>query len=175
MGRDVMVILIDMGCMARRVFTILQKKCVSLQAIMNRLEYWIKAQTQYRVHSPFVFEMYRKVLFAGVDKEALDAFKSQLPADGSMDRRDWRYLEIVYKMQDYYGLRMLCFDMDEAVMEGEVLTYVKVVCRPHRFRARELRWMAQQGNAKYNVSIDLYDVGVLFNNPKMHRQHFVLR
>ena len=142
---------------------------------MNRIEYWIKAQTQYCVHSPFVFEMYRKVLFARVDKEAFCAFVAQLPNGETIDRRDWRYVETVYKMQDYYGLQMLCFDMDEAVLEGELLTHVKVVCRPHRYRARELRWLAQQGNAKYNVSIDLYDVGVLFFNPKMHRQQFVLR
>ena len=142
---------------------------------MNRLEYWIKAQTQYRVHSPFVFEMYRKVLFAHVDKEAFDAFVAQLPNGETLDKKNRRYVEIVYKMQDYYGLRMLCFDMDEAVMEGERLPNVKVVCRPHRYRARELRWLAQQGNTKYNVSIDLYDVGVLFFNPKMHRQQFVLR
>jgi len=35
--------------------------------------------------------------------------------------------------------------------------------------------MAQQGNAKYNVSIDCFDVGLLITNPKLHRQHFVLR
>ena len=142
---------------------------------MNRVEYWIKAQTQYRVHSPFVFEMYRKVLFSRVDEDAYNAFVAQLPSEQTADPRDKRYLETVYKLQDYYGLRMLCFDGDEAVMEGDVLESVKVVCRPHRCRARELRWMAQQGNAKYNVSIDLYDVGVLFNNPKMHRQKFILR
>ena len=142
---------------------------------MNRLEYWIKAQTQYRVHSPFVFEMYRKVLFSRVDEKAFAAFVAQLPSEQGSDPRDRRYMETVYKMQDYYGLRMLCFDMDEAVMEGERLPNVKVVCRPHRYRARELRWLAQQGNAKYNVSIDLYNVGVLFFNPKMHRQQFVLR
>lgn len=142
---------------------------------MNRVEYWIKAQTQYRVHSPFVFEMYRKVLFSRVDEKAFAAFVAQLPAEQTADPRDRRYLETVYKMQDYYGLRMLCFDGDEAVMEGGSLERVKVVCRPHRYRARELRWMAQQGNTKYNVSIDMYDVGVLFFNPKMHRQKFILR
>ena len=170
-----MAILIGMDCMARRVFSILQKKCVSLQTIMNRLEYWIKAQTQYRVHSPFVFEMYRKVLFAHVDEEAFWAFAAQLPTGEGADPRDRRYWETVYKMQDYYGLRILCLDRDEAVMEGGPLESVKVVCRPHRYRARELRWMAQQGNAKYNVSIDMFDVGVLFYNPKLHKQKFILR
>ena len=68
-------------------------------------------------------------------------------------------------------------DSDEAVLEGgsEGLEGVKVVCRPHHCRARELRWMAQQGNAKYHVSIDMFDVGLLLTNPKLHRQHFVLK
>ena len=29
---------------------------------MNRLTYWIMAESQYRLHSPFIFEMYREVL-----------------------------------------------------------------------------------------------------------------
>ena len=144
---------------------------------MTRLEYWIKAQTQYRVHSPFVFELYRKVLFASVDSAAYNAFVAQLPADLTSDRRCRRYIETVYKMQDYYHLRTVCIDSDEAVLEGgrEGLEGVKVVCRPHHCRARELRWMAQQGNAKYDVSIDMFDVGLLLTNPKLHRQRFVLK
>ena len=151
------------------------KKVRIFASKMTRLEYWIKAQTQYRVHSPFVFEMYRKVLFARVDNKSFATFLAQHPSCPTSDPRDKQYLATVYKMQDYYGLQMLCFDSDEAVMEGNLLQRVKVVCRPHRSRARELRWTAQQGNAQYNVGIDLYDVGVLFFNPKMHPQQFVLR
>ena len=100
---------------------------------MTRIEYWIKAQTQYGVHSPFVFEMYRKVLFAHVDAAAFHAWTDQLPASLTSDHKCRRYLETVYKMQDYYYLRTVCFDGDEAVLEGgrEGLEGVKVVCRPH--------------------------------------------
>ena len=142
---------------------------------MDRLSYWIKAQTQYRIHSPFVFEMYRKVLFARMDGRECNAFVAQEASGWEPDRRERKYVETVYKMRDYYHLRMLCFDADEAVLEGDEMARVKIVCRPHRCHARELRWMAQQGNTKYNVSIDLYDVGVLFYNPKMRSQHFLLR
>ena len=142
---------------------------------MDRLSYWIKAQTQYRIHSPFVFEMYRKVLFARMDGRECDAFVAQEASGWEPDRRERKYVETVYKMRDYYHLRMLCFDADEAVLEGDEMARVKIVCRPHRCHARELRWMAQQGNTKYNVSIDLYDVGVLIYNPKMRSQHFLLR
>lgn len=148
---------------------------------MKRLEYWIKAQTQYRVHSPFVFEMYRKVLFARAKDAEVAAFVARLPQEWAAvpqgGRRVRRYLETVYKLQDHYRLRLICLDADEAVLEGDAdgLRTVKVVFRPHRCRARELRWTAQQGNAKYNVSIDLFDVGVLLFHPKLHKQYFVLR
>ena len=147
---------------------------------MNRLEYWIKAQTQYRVHSPFVFEMYRKVLFARAKDADVTAFVGQLPHEWAAalpqrGRCARRYLELVYKLQDHYHLRLICLDADEAVLEGDEIETVKVVFRPHRCCARELRWTAQKGNAKYNVSIDLFDMGVLMYHPKLHKQHFILR
>lgn len=135
---------------------------------MNRLQYWIKAQTQYGVHSPFVFDMYRKVLFARVGKDV----RRQLAIT-----HDHAYHEMVYKLRDHYHLEVLCYDDDEAVLQGDPATFgtIKVVCRPHRCQAREYRWKAQQENAKYRVSIDLYDVGLLLNSPRLHPQHFLLK
>jgi len=133
---------------------------------VNRLQYWIKAQTQYRVHSPFVFDMYRKVLFARVKG-------TPIPQGQSASRR---YHEIVYKVQDHYGLQVSCYDEDEAVLTcgDETRFAIKVVNHPHHCKARELRWMSQQQNEKYHISIDLYDVGLLVTNPKLRRQHFTL-
>ena len=48
---------------------------------MTRLEYWIKADTQYRIHSPFLFEMYRKVLFAEVDNSLRCCMTKDLPPE----------------------------------------------------------------------------------------------
>ncbi len=138
---------------------------------MNRLQYWIKAQTQYRVHSPFVFDMYRKVLFARLPKTLSQQVAK---AHGSGLRR---YHELVYKLSDHYHLRPICYTEDEAVLAGGPGTFgtVKVVCRPHSCRLRELRWNAQCSNSQYNVSIDLYDVGLLLSHPKLHSQHFLLK
>ena len=155
---------------------------------MTRLEYWIMADTQYRVHSPMVFDMYRKVLFAGVGKELQDRMCEGLSAEAAemvrlAPRCDRKYHELVYKMRDHYAMKVVSYDEDEAVLEAgvdpatgvQVMDTVKVVCRPHRCRARELRWQAQQGNSKYNVSIDLFDVGLLMRQDKLHNQHFLLR
>ena len=152
---------------------------------MNRLEYWITADTQYRIHSPFVFEMYRKVLFAEVDSSLSRSMAKGLSPEveemiRTAGRREREYHEMVYKLRDHYGLKVVCYDNDEAVLSPEsehafIEGEMKVVCRPHRCRARELRWQAQQGNAKYNVSIDLYDVGVLMYCPRMRKQRFLLK
>ena len=149
---------------------------------MTRLEYWLKADTQYRVHSPFVFEMYRRVLFATMDRACVQRMRQGLSREhaamlADVPRRDRRYHETVYKLRDHYGMRVVCYDGDEAVMEGgrDGLETVKVVCRPHQNHARELRWMAQQGNAKYNVAIDMYDVGVLMMHSGQQAQRFLLK
>ena len=156
---------------------------------MTRLKYWIVADTQYGVHSPFVFEMYRKVLFASVGKELRARMgegltEVQAAMVAAAPRRDREYHELVYKLRDHYGLSVVCYDEDEAVLQhtgnggrpaADGLDTVKVVCRPHRNHARELRWRAQQGNEKYNVSIDMFDVGLLLMHCGQCRQHFVLR
>ena len=132
-----------------------------------------------------VFEMYRKVLFAEVDSSLRRCMAEGLPPEAeemirTAGRREREYHEVVYKLRDHYGLKIVCYDSDEAVLRPEsgnafIEGEMKVVCRPHRCRARELRWQAQQGNAKYNVSIDMYDVGLLMFCPKMRKQHFILK
>lgn len=138
---------------------------------MNRLQYWIKAQTQYRVHSPFVFAMYRKVLFARLPKELSRKVEEEYTIGGR------RYREMVYKLKDHYRLRQICYSSDEAILEGDPQTFgmVKVVSRPHGSRLRELCWNTQCNSGEYNVSVDLFDVGLLMSHPKLHRQHFLLK
>lgn len=135
------------------------------------------ADSQYRVHSPFLFEMYRKVLFAELDGEVRRRLERQYGLEACASRRERAYHDIVLKLLDHYRLRLLCYDFDEAVLEGspEDFGTIKVVRHPHSCRARELRWEAHKQNEKYRVSIDLFDVGLLLTNPRLHRQYFLLR
>lgn len=155
--------------------------CALLEVMMHRWTYWLKAKTQYEVHSPMVFDMYRKVLFARLDETTRHRVLAKAPqvAEGSHShRRDRQYHEMVYKLKEHYGLTTVFYNADEAVLkggEGSDFGTVKVVRRPHSDAIRELRWKAQQNNTKYRVSIDLYDTGLLLDCAKLHRQHFVLK
>lgn len=140
------------------------------------------AQSQYRVHSPFLFEMYRQVLFAELDASVRQRLRSMLSHEMSTlaevaPHRERGYHDMVLKLIDHYHLSIVCYDADEAVLRGDPETFgtLKVVCRPHRNHFRELRWMAQCRNNKYNISIDMYDVGVLLSHPKLHPQHLLLK
>ena len=133
---------------------------------MTRLEYWIRAQTQYSVHSPFVFDLYREVLFAEV-------------AHASLPPCRWgsrRYSALCYKLKDHFGLTTIAATDQQAVFSGTAdFGMVLVVNHPHRDNAAEQRWADLCRTEPYRVSIDLYDVGLLFTNPRLHRQHFLLK
>ena len=62
---------------------------------MTRLHYWLHAQTQYNLHSPFLFEMYREVLFARLTPE--ERRQHGIPSGD-------RYHELIYKCCNHYHL-----------------------------------------------------------------------
>lgn len=136
---------------------------------MNRLEYWIHADTQYNVHSPFMFDMYRKVLFARLSRSVRKVVASQY---GERNR----FKEMVYKLSDHYRLNVCHLSVDEALLEGDgLLSRVRVVAKPHRDKIREALWEALLNENDYDVSVDLFDVGLLITHPRLHRQHYLLK
>jgi hypothetical protein len=47
-----------------------------------------------------------------------------------------------------------------------------VVNRPHR---DEASWQALCADPRYQVTLDLYRCGICIANPRLSRQHFILR
>lgn len=136
---------------------------------MTRLEYWIKADTQYTVHSPFVFDMYRKVLFARLSRQQRQRVRAQYGSDTS-------FYQTLYKIADHYHMRLGEGRPDCCILEGDgELSSVMLVNRPHANLKSEAHWDGLKSNADYQISIDLYDVGLLIRHPKLHRQHFMLK
>lgn len=132
---------------------------------MNRLTYWLKAKTQYNIHSPFVFDLYNEVLFSRLDPHVTKLL------DGS---ESLRFRELLYKLE--HSFFPVSVERDRGVatlmLTDEVIV---VVDRPHASRQSELDWDRLKSEECYRVSIDLFDVGLLFSDKRLHRQHFLLR
>lgn len=126
---------------------------------MNRVEYWIKAKTQYNLHSPFVFDLYNSVLFAR--------------AKGRN-----RYERLITRLKEYYQLEETKREEGCVLLSSrgrESIGDVLVVERPHRSKEQEEKWEQLKGQRGYRVSVDLFDIGLLFSNERLHRQAFLLR
>ena len=146
---------------------------------MTRLYYWLHAQTQYNIHSPFLFEMYRDVLFARLD----DATRRQ----HNLPRGD-RFHEIIYKCCDHYHLAVshqpqtvnhpLSAQLSAPPhpgLDSDSRLSILVIDHPHATPVTEQHWEQLKSDPNYQVSVDLYDVALLIHNPHLHPQHFLLR
>lgn len=139
---------------------------------MNRLQYWIAAQTQYELHSPFLFDMYRAVLFAELSRKTRQRLRRQ-----ASSRADMPYVSLLYKLSDHYRLTPSRQDSDCTVLQAsdpEMGTFT-VVRRPHRSAEAEQQWQQLMADPQYRVSIDLFDAGLLLTSPRLHPQHFLLK
>ena len=132
---------------------------------MNRLQFWLHARTRYNLHSPFLFDLYDRVLLA-----RLEGKREPVP------RRDRRYRDMVYKMSDFFSMQVTETTDDRTVLVGEgVVKKAVVVRRPHRSSVVEKQWYAMSDTSDCNIVIDLFDVGLLIQNPHLRPQQFLLR
>ncbi|MBQ7280505.1 MAG: hypothetical protein IJR13_07285 [Bacteroidales bacterium] len=133
---------------------------------MTRLGYWIKAKTLYDIHSPFVYDLCRNVLYARAPEEAVAA----------RDGHTRRFATLLYMLKDYLSLSEMRSEGNTLLLGGnDTWGRVLMVDAPHADRKAEHQWTALCADEAYRVSIDLYDVGLLFTNSHLHRQHFLLR
>lgn len=115
---------------------------------MNRLYHFLHAKTQYGLHSPFVYRLYTECLFSRA---------------GGYGRH---YADVVWRLEHYYGARF---------REGLLHTsdgVFQVVEWPHR---DEAAWRAVVNDPRWQATIDLFTVGIAVANPRLTKQHFLLR
>ncbi|MBP9990742.1 MAG: hypothetical protein KBT45_04865 [Bacteroidales bacterium] len=130
---------------------------------MNRITYLLKAKTQYNIHSPFVFEMYNNVLAAKLNKKA----KAQIPPTPYP-----KSSSLVYKLAHYYHLQSKTLSPTQTLLLHDSMRMM-VVAKPHHNKSSEKEWATLQ--QQWPVSIDLFDSGLLIDNPQLHPQQFLLR
>ena len=89
-----------------------------------------------------------------------------------------RFHELRYKFEDYFSLRLEREwpEPHSVLLEGDgEVRRVMIVCGPHKSRAAEREWALMCADEGFQVSVDMFDVGVLIANSRLHRQHFILR
>ena len=117
---------------------------------MNRITHFLRAKTQYNLHSPFVYRLYTEVLF------------SRAPGHGRS------YRDVIWRLERYYGK---AFNSQLSTLNSPDGLFL-VVDRPHR---HEAEWQALIGNPDWQVTVDLYSCGLAVQSPRLSKQHFLLR
>ena len=122
---------------------------------MNRLEYLLRAKTQFSLHSPFVYKLYTEVLC------------SRCPGRGRSAA------DILWRLEEYYGLQHSNYPLSTTYYPLPTIDGVfLVVDHPHR---DEGRWKALVDSPEWQVTLDLFTVGVAVANTHLSKQHFILR
>ena len=120
---------------------------------MNRLQHFLRAKTQFNLHSPFIYGLYTEVLFSR--------------AEGAPRGR---YEGALWRLERHYGVvsvrsngeaRFSCPDGDFLLLD-----------HPHRCEAR---WQAVVSDPRWQATLDFFDYGIAVSNPRLSRQHFILR
>ena len=120
---------------------------------MNRLQYILRAKTQFSLHSPFVYRLYTEVLC------------SHCPGHGRSAT------DILWRLEEYYGIRHSTFDSQHSTLSTPDGLFI-IVDHPHR---DEKRWRELIDNPQWQVTLDLFTAGVAVANPRLSKQHFILR
>lgn len=122
---------------------------------MNRISHFLRAKTQYNLHSPFVYRLYTEVLFShcrGRGRSAAD---------------------VVWRLEEYYGLPHSADTLPTTHYQLHTIDGLfLVVDHPHR---DEGRWKELVDSPEWQVTLDLFTVGVAVANPRLSKQHFILR
>ena len=141
---------------------------------MNRISHFLRAKTQYNLHSPFVYRLYTEVLF------------SHCPGRGRS------FEDVVWRLEHYYHLphshlspftshlspltsHLSPFTFHLSPLTSHLSTpdgVILVVDRPHR---HEAEWAALVADNAWQVTVDLFSCGLAIASPRLSKQHFLLR
>ena len=120
---------------------------------MNWLQHFLHAKTQFNLHSPFVYGLYTEVLFSRAKGCPRGRFEA-----------------VVWRLEQRYGVEAERRKGEASLhcTDGDFL----VVDYPHR---DEVRWQELVADARWQVTLDLFNVGIAVANPRLSKQHFILR
>lgn len=137
---------------------------------MNRLHHFLFAKTQYNIQTPFMYDLYENVLAPKLDKPTM--------ARMGIGRRD-RYGQLRYKLADHYGATETgaepTLDGADTVLATRNDGLIGMVRQPHGNRSSEKQWSRLVKEHEVTLSVDLYDIGLVFTSKRLSKQHILFR
>ena len=137
---------------------------------MNRIEYIVRAKTQYDIQSPFMYDLYNNVIAPRLDKATLEQLHI-----ASNDR----FGQLCYKLADYYHATAAdpCPTLPGAdkTLKDPDGSLIGLVRNPHRNKDSEEAWEKIFKEPDVTLSVDLYDIGLLFTSKRLSKQHILFR
>lgn len=154
---------------------------------MTLLAYWLKAGTQYNLHSPFLYDMYNQLLYARLTK----ATKQNLMLR-KVPRRERQYYELLYKFAARYKPDVVLLRDTSDRWAQHCLHEAKknIIIRPLQNDETDCRLLVRdmcdvalvrqpKGRLMYNegraVTLDMYHTGVVLYTTKLMPQHLLLK
>ena len=132
---------------------------------MNRISHFLRAKTQYNLHSPFVYRLYTEVLF------------SHCPGRGR------HYADVVWRLEEYYGLphsQPSTLHSPLSTPHSPLSTLHSQLTTPDGLflvvaDTHSEEWDSVVASKDWQVTLDLYYCGVAVSSPRLSKQHFLLR
>ena len=118
---------------------------------MNRISHFLRAKTQYNLHSPFVYRLYTEVLFS------------------RCRGRGRSYEDVVWRLEEYYGLPHSKLQTPNSKLQTPEGVFL-VVADTH-----SEEWESVVASKDWQVTLDLYRCGVAVSSQRLSKQHFLLR
>lgn len=139
---------------------------------MTYLEFYLRAKTPFFLHSPFMFALHQKVLFAPLNKNR----RRELDIHS-------REEELLYKLSDYlHPQNIYTIDIETPVAATQPWNNqepqphdIIFVNHPHRTSASGKQWSTLCQHPDATATIDTFHAGIILFDKKLSKQHFLLR
>ena len=132
---------------------------------MNQFLFNLRARNAHGLHSPFVYELYTQVINPCLHQiEELSALlKNELSNYQVKSLENVKFnVQIIDVSQ---------FDTENLNMNFEDVLLIKDIRKPINLA----RWRQLIENEKIKISIELFELGLLFFNPIAPKQHFIFK